>query len=203
MTAALLASMLGIAFCTPAALSLANRFAGTPAAFPRVEVLGVGVVVGAALAVSAVRHGLGLALLLVPLAVLGGAAAVVDAREFRLPDPLLAALAVLAAGVVAASATGIGHGIGQLMAAFAIGVVLSALMLALVPRGWGWGDAKLLPLLAVWLGLVGPAAVMAAGVFTLLSLIPVAAWRQRRSPGAPVPYGPALVGATLLGFAVG
>lgn len=203
MTAAVLGSLLGIAFCTPATLTLANRFARTPAAYPRLEVVGVGVVVGAALAVGAVRHGLGLALLLGPLAVLGGAAAMVDAREFRLPDPLLAALAVLAVGVVAASATGIGPGFGPPTAAFAIGVGLSALMLALVPRGWGWGDAKLLPLLAVWLGLVGPAAVMAAGVLTLLSLVPVAAWRQRRSPRAPVPYGPALVGATLLGFAVG
>ena len=200
----LLGTLLGAGFCCPAAVQLANRFSHTPSAWPLREFVIAAVLLAVVFSVSVARRGAAFTLFLLPLAVLGGAAALVDAREFRLPDPLVGALAVVTIGLVALAVPLFSRGFTVPLAALSIGVGISALLLVLTPAAWGWGDAKLLPVLSCWLGVVGPAAAYYAAAFTALTLLPLAAWRVRRSgPGAVTPYGPSLVSATLLACTLG
>ncbi|TQM11010.1 prepilin peptidase [Pseudonocardia kunmingensis] len=182
-TAVVLAMIAG-----PAGLLLAQRTMHVQIALRPVEVATVTAVTGTTVAVAIARPPADVAVLL-PLAVLGSAAAVVDAREGRLPDaltgPLLVAtllIVLLTGGGVIGAAVGAG-------AAGALKLVASAAI--------GWGDVKLVPTLAVVLtqydavasGIINAALLVAATAI----IVSVA------TPGhnVLVPYGPALVFGTV------
>ncbi|MEO0361115.1 MAG: prepilin peptidase [Pseudomonadota bacterium] len=112
------------------------------------------------------------------------AAAFVDARRFRVPNALVAAIAAagfghaLAAPGVSAPAAAVAGGAALLFgfALFSFGV-------------FGAGDAKLAAAAAVWLG---PAALPAFAVLTMLfgGLVAAFALAARRAPGLAAPLGP-------------
>ncbi|MDN5914214.1 MAG: prepilin peptidase [Pseudonocardia sp.] len=128
---------------------------------------------------------------LLPLMLLGPAAAVVDARESRLPDvltaPLLGASLVVAAfsGSTGARAVAVATGVG------AVAIVLAVLSTELL----GWGDVKLVPSLTIALAHFD---ALLSGLLRIVALVGLTAVlvgiRHRR---AIVPYGPALVIGTL------
>ncbi|GIF07676.1 hypothetical protein Asi03nite_52140 [Actinoplanes siamensis] len=132
----------------------------------------------------------------------GGASALlltlVDLRELRLPDPLIAALAlgagiplaVLAPGRIAAA----------LLAAGLVGAAY--LMIALLPGrglGLGLGDVKLGAVLALVLGLAGGWPAVVAGLLLAHLIgagVAVVALATRRRV---FPFGPALLLGALAG----
>lgn len=131
--------------------------------------------------------------MLLPVVVLGGAAAVVDAREGRLPDALTGPLLLgsLVAVLVA------GHGLIGVAAT----IVLLLVLKTTVPAAVGWGDVKLLPSLVAVLTVQG--AVL-TGVVLMALLVALSAVLVGLSPGrrsTVVPYGPALVVGTLVAAA--
>ncbi len=140
-------------------------------------------------------------LLVILASVLGGAAAVplalIDLRSLRLPDPLVAALA-LGAGVPLALLAP-----GRLGSALLAGVLVGAgyLLIALLPGdGLGLGDVKLGAVLAMVLGLAGGWPAVAAGLFTAHLIgagvaVFLLATRRRRI----FPFGPALLLGALIG----
>lgn len=132
------------------------------------------------------------AIVLLPLAVLGCAAAVVDAHEGRLPDVLIWPL--LAVTVLAGVSTGVAA--TAVLSALAGGCV--AVMLKMViSAGFGWGDAKLVPTLSVVL--VRHDAIV-TGVVSMSVLVAVTAFIvgiRATDRSALVPYGPALVVGTV------
>lgn len=138
-----------------------------------------------------VVHGSRPAAVLLPLVLLGPAAAVVDAYEGRLPDLLTGPL--LGATLLTAAASGPDGLRGIALAAVA--TALATLVTVAVGDALGWGDVKLIPTLAIVLGhqhalLAGLAAVaLLVGVTTAVVSV-----RDRR---AIVPYGPALVFGTI------
>lgn len=136
-------------------------------------------------------------LILMPLAVLGCAAAVVDAREGRLPDrlttPLLACtlLATLLVGdlnTVALAATG------------AAGAALLKIAASAVI---GWGDVKLVPTLAL---VLAHSHAVARGVLLIAAMVVLTAvvvgLTGARTRTEVVPYGPALVLGTIAAAAL-
>ena len=133
-------------------------------------------------------------LLLAPLAVLGPAAAIVDAYEQRLPDILTGPL--LATTLLAATLT-----TDLLDAAVAAGCGLGVALLikALHTEGLGWGDVKLLPSLAVVLAHYD--AVTTGLVLTTLLITATALMCGASGWIGPVPYGPGLVVGTLVAAA--
>jgi hypothetical protein len=155
---------------------------------------------GAETAAVAAITGIGFAVLLsgptsaavlIPLGLLGPVAAVVDAREGRLPDlitgPLLGATTLVALGsgpnglraiIVAAAAT-----------------AGASLIAALSADALGWGDVKLVPSLTIVLSLQH--ALLNGLIYALLLIVVttvIVGAGERRSI---VPYGPALVFGTL------
>jgi leader peptidase (prepilin peptidase)/N-methyltransferase len=131
-------------------------------------------------------------------AVLGLLLAVIDLRCLRLPDRLVAALAVVAGGPLA-----LARPERLATALVAAGVVLTAyLLIALLPRGGlGLGDVKLAAVLALILGFAGWPAVI-AGVLAPhlingpIALVLLATGRADR--GRPLAFGPALLAGALL-----
>lgn len=157
--------------------------------------------IAAATAVAGTTTGLVLhqepmvAVALLPVAILGGAAAVVDAREGRLPDmltgPLLAA-SLLAVVLADRSLVGVGAALGLLL-----------LIKAVAGAAIGWGDVKLLPSLIAALIVCG---AVVRGVVLMALLVAVSAVLVGLCPGrrsALVPFGPALVVGTLVAAAAG
>lgn len=132
------------------------------------------------------------AIVLLPLAVLGCAAAVVDAHEGRLPDVLTWPL--LAVTVLAGVSTGVAA--TTVLSALAGGCV-AVMMKTLISAGFGWGDAKLVPTLAVVL--VRHDAIV-TGIVSMSVLVAVTAFIvgiHAADRSALVPYGPALVVGTV------
>lgn len=140
-------------------------------------------------------------------AVLGVLLAAIDVRCLRLPDPLVATLALvvgvpLGPGVVAAGEPGrLGR---ALLAAALFG--LGYLALALAPgAGLGLGDVKLAAVLGFILGFLGWPAV-AVGVIAPqlingpIALVSLLRGRVRR--GGPLPFGPALLAGALAAIAL-
>jgi hypothetical protein len=122
---------------------------------------------------------------LLPLAVLGSAAAVVDAREGRLPDALTGPLLVSTLAIVLLT----GGSVTGAAVAGALKLVASAAI--------GWGDVKLVPTLAVVLTQYD---AVASGVINAALLVAATAIIVSvRTPGhnVLVPYGPALVFGTV------
>lgn len=132
-----------------------------------------------------------------PLAVAGPAAAVVDAREGRLPDVLTFPLC---AATVLITVLGSPRAAGPLLSA--IGVTFGAVLVAILANGaLGWGDVKLIPTIALVLS--GHDALVAGllAVLALVLLTTICVWIYDRR--ALVPYGPALVVGTLLTIGIG
>jgi leader peptidase (prepilin peptidase)/N-methyltransferase len=136
---------------------------------------------------------------LLPAAVLGVLLAVIDMRCLRLPDPLVATLAVL---VVVPLALG-GEAGRAFLAAGLVG--LGYLLLALLPGGGvGLGDVKLAAVLAFVLGFVGWPAVAVGVIAPHLINGPIALAllvRRRAGPRSALPFGPALLAGALLAVA--
>ncbi|MBA2320800.1 MAG: prepilin peptidase [Deltaproteobacteria bacterium] len=180
--------------CVPAVL----RLVALTSRDPTTELLDVVTVASVAIGTTwvAAARPLPQAVVLIPLAVAGSAAAIVDAREGRLPDVLT--LSLLPITLAAVLTTGGDFG------AATIGAILGGCV-AVVLKAWatamiGWGDVKLVPTLAVVLSQGGSAAT--AGVYVAV-LVTVTALIVRALDGPPsgsgglVPYGPALVFGTL------
>ncbi|MHA6783973.1 prepilin peptidase [Pseudonocardia saturnea] len=155
-----------------------------------------GLMVGVVLALPPER-----AILLLPLAVLGCAAAVVDAHEGRLPDVLTWPLMVVTLLVGIVTAKGSGAVAATVLSVLAGGCV-AVLMKAAVSAGFGWGDAKLVPTLAV---VLIRHETIATGIVSMSVLVAVTAFIvgiRAADRSALVPYGPAMVlgtvGATAL-----
>jgi len=124
--------------------------------------------------------------------------AVIDVRCRRLPDRLVAALAVTAGPPLAALAPEM---VGTALLAF--GVVLAAygILATLTTGGLGLGDVKLAAVLALILGFAGWPAVL-AGVLTPhlingpIALLLLVTWRARGKHR--LPFGPALLAGALI-----
>jgi leader peptidase (prepilin peptidase)/N-methyltransferase len=115
-----------------------------------------------------------------------------------LPDPLVAALAIIAGVPLAVLRP---ERIGT--ALVAAGLVLVAYgILALLPRrGLGLGDVKLAAVLALILGFAGWPAVLVGLVAPHLINGPVALFlllTRRASADRPLPFGPALLAGALI-----
>ena len=166
---------------------VAERFAAE--SFPlRVRVVLAGSAVAAVLAAKVGPSPLLPGYLLA--AVLGLLLALIDLRCLRLPDPLVAALAVTAAGpllLIRPERAG--------AALLAAGVVLAAyLVVALLPgRGLGLGDVKLAGALALILGFTGWPVVFTGLLFAHLIGAATAVVRRRTFA-----FGPALLVGALL-----
>lgn len=125
---------------------------------------------------------------LLPLVLLGPAAAVVDAYEGRLPDLLTGPL--LGATLVTAVAAGPDGVRGIVVAA-----VVTAFAAATVGDALGWGDVKLIPTLSI---VLGHQDALLAGLVAVSLLVGVTAVVVRgRDRPVVVPYGPALVFGTI------
>ncbi|MFC7529043.1 prepilin peptidase [Actinoplanes sp. GCM10030250] len=132
-------------------------------------------------------------------AVLGTLLALIDMRCLRLPDPLVATLAIVGGAPLAVLRT---SELGTALVAGAV-VGIGYLTIALLPgRGLGLGDVKLGAVLALLLGFGGwPAVAMGFGAAHLINGV-VAGWlliSGRARAGQGVPFGPALLCGALVG----
>jgi leader peptidase (prepilin peptidase)/N-methyltransferase len=136
--------------------------------------------------------------------VLGVLLAVIDVRCLRLPDPLVAALAVLAVVPLVVLA-----GPGQLVrAALAAGLSFTAYaMIAILPGGGlGFGDVKLGAVLGFVLGFLSWPALAVGLVVPHLINGPIALSllvRGKVGRRSALPFGPALLAGALIGVALG
>jgi leader peptidase (prepilin peptidase) / N-methyltransferase len=130
--------------------------------------------------------------------VVGVLLAEIDVRCLRLPDPIVAALAVVAVAPPAVRAVADGS-MRAFGAVLAVGGLVGAgyLILALVSGGaLGLGDVKLATVLAVAVGFAGPAAVavfvasahLVGGAVAVVGLVRGGAGRR-----TALPFGPALL----------
>jgi Flp pilus assembly protein protease CpaA len=183
-------------------LLLAHHTRLQPATIRCAEAVPVGLLLGLSLGLStaAAASPVRAAIVLV-VAVLGTAAAVVDAHERRLPNALTAALgaALLITLPATALLTGNPDGLLRALIAAVLAVVVALVVKAARSSVIGWGDVKLLPSLAAALAWAGVSALAQGLVlWVVLLLVTTAVWRVAgfdRSDA--VPYGPALVLGTL------
>jgi prepilin signal peptidase PulO-like enzyme (type II secretory pathway) len=168
------------------------------------EAVPVGLLLGLSLATNAPPAHVAIVM---AVAVLGTAAAIVDAHERRLPNVLTATLGVslLIALPATALLTGNPQGLLRASAAAAITAAAALLVKAVRPTMIGWGDVKLLPSLAAALAWAGVSALAQGFVlWIVLLLATTAVWRVARfDTSDTVPYGPALVLGTLGALLVG
>ncbi|WP_305788433.1 prepilin peptidase [Symbioplanes lichenis] len=154
-----------------------------------------------ALTASALAAALGaspLLVVLLPATVLGVLLAVVDVRCRRLPDRLVALLALLTSPLAALAPGDVPR---ALLAAALTGTAY--LMIALLPgRGLGLGDVKLATVLGFVLGFAGWPAVAVGLIAPHLINGPIAVglWITRRVRS--LPFGPALLAGAVVGLAV-
>ena len=179
------------------------------AILPGVLVPGTVLLAAAAMAVMMARFG---ASPVLPaycyLAAAGALLAVIDARQQRLPDLLTlpsypAALALLGLAALAVPGGG-GHFRGALLGMASALAVFGAQALA-YPAGIGWGDVKLSGVLGLYLGWLGPGALL-AGLFLGYLLAAAAGLgliaAHRASRKSQLPFGPFLLAGTLGGIAL-
>ncbi|WP_157436517.1 prepilin peptidase [Actinospica robiniae] len=134
----------------------------------------------------------GFAVFLVGTAVL----AMIDARTIRLPNRLLHPVAWTGLALLACAAACSGSWYRLTFALASAGALLGAFFLLHKMSGLGRGDVRLVGLLGLFLGWVGPATVfagvalgtVAGGVFGAVLLLAHKADRRRM-----LPYGPFLV----------
>ncbi len=123
-----------------------------------------------------------------PLAVAGGAAACVDAREGRLPDALTVTMLLVTVCGIAL----IGGDLAATLLAAAAGTAAAVALKLARDDIVGWGDVKLVPTIAAVLAHGGGSIVAFAGSAAVL--VALTAWIHRTSEhDEVVPYGPALV----------
>ena len=178
-------------------LLLAHHTRLQPTTVSYTEAVPVGLLLGlSTTAASPVR-----AAIVLVVAVLGTAAAIVDAHEGRLPNALTATLgaAVLLTLPATALLTGNPDGLLRAVVAAVLAVVVALVVKTARSSVIGWGDVKLLPSLAAALAWAGVSALAQGLVlWVVLLLATTAVWRVAgfdRSDA--VPYGPALVLGTL------
>jgi leader peptidase (prepilin peptidase)/N-methyltransferase len=139
----------------------------------------------------------------IPTVVFGVLLAEIDVRCLRLPDPLVAALAVVVGTplTVISGLDGTWERLGRAATA-AVVVLLLHLMIALLPRGGlGLGDVKLAGVLGFLLGWTGWPTVLLGLVLPHLLTGPVVLIllvRRRIGRRTAVPFGPALLAGTLI-----
>ncbi|SDH44806.1 prepilin peptidase [Pseudonocardia oroxyli] len=203
MIAVVVSSVVGAGLCSAGGLKLANRFAKTPEGWRWVAELSVmTAILAITFGICLSRHGIAATLLLLPLAVLGSAAAAVDARQLRLPDPLVTSLALTTIPVLVLARPILGSDPAAVNPVLLWGLALSGTLLVLIPAGWGWGDAKLVPILSCWIGIAGIPAALAAATYSAMSIAMLAVWRSHwDGAGTAIPYGPAIVASTLIAWA--
>jgi leader peptidase (prepilin peptidase)/N-methyltransferase len=126
--------------------------------------------------------------------------ALIDVRCLRLPDRLVAALALTAGLPMAALAP---MKVGTALLAF-VGVLAAyGIFACLTPDGLGWGDVKLAAVLGLILGFAGWPAVVAGVVMPHLINGPIALFllvTGRARGKRALPFGPALLAGALLAF---
>jgi leader peptidase (prepilin peptidase) / N-methyltransferase len=180
-------------------LFLAHRTRLQPATVGYADAVPVGLLLGLSTAAPALSPAHAAIVLLV--AVLGTAAAVVDAHERRLPNALTAALgaALLIALPAIALLTRNPDGLLRASIAAVLTGAVALVAKAARPTIIGWGDVKLLPSLAAAVAWAGVSALAQGLVlWIVLLLATTAVWRVARFDKADaVPYGPALVLGTL------
>jgi leader peptidase (prepilin peptidase)/N-methyltransferase len=189
MTYAPIAATVAAATLGPTALLLARQRMHSPWAPGISETAAVAAITGIGFVI--VLYAPQPAAILVPLVLLGPAAAIVDAHEGRLPDqltgPLLGITVLVALGSGSAGLRGIA------VAAFT--TAGAGLVATLSDAMLGWGDVKLIPTLAI---VLYHRNALLEGLIHALLLVAVTAMiaglRERRSV---IPYGPALVFGTL------
>ncbi len=161
--------------------------------------------IGTAVAVAGL-HPLSLAVAYAAMLLVAITAAMVDAIELRLPDPMT--YSILTAGVVAMAAFEITGAPQGLLRGILGGVLYGGLLLGaglLDPRSYALGDIKLCAGLGVWLGGNSWASlyigVLAAQV--LLLLVGRIVWARHKERGREFPAGPALVAGAIIGVLLG
>jgi leader peptidase (prepilin peptidase)/N-methyltransferase len=159
------------------------------------------VVPGSAAAAGLLAAALGATALLPVLllaVILGVLLAAIDVRCLRLPDPLVATLAVLV--VVPLTLGGEPGQVGRAFVAAAT-VGLAYLVLALLPGGGvGLGDVKLAAVLGFVLGFIGWPAVVVGVIAPHLINGPIALAllaRRKATRRSALPFGPALLAGAL------
>jgi leader peptidase (prepilin peptidase)/N-methyltransferase len=142
------------------------------------------------------------------LAVVGVLLAVIDLEHRLLPNRILLRAAAGAAALLTVAAAA-GNGWAHLRGAVLGAVVLFALFLVLAllaPSGLGMGDVKLVGLLGLHLGWVGPGALAVGAVagFVVQAVIAVVLLLGRRvGVKGEIPFGPALLAGAALAIGVG
>jgi len=166
----------------------------------------VAVALAATAALLTSQRGPSLAATYAPLLLIGAAAAVVDARELRLPDPLTALLLCLALLGVGVHSVVHGDGPAATRAVAGMLIALGALAIGklLRPAAIGWGDIKLAPSLGAYLGWSSWQALYVGMLlwWLLILLVAVARAARSRTGDDPIPYGPAMIFGTVLGIAL-
>ncbi|WP_219414199.1 prepilin peptidase [Pseudonocardia nigra] len=194
--------MVAVAVCAgmllaPTTLRLIRDNLLIPRPVATVEAATVAMLVGL-LTATATDHGRGPQLL--PLIVLGVAAATVDADERRLPNRLTAALFAATALVIATDCVSTGSIAPAVRATTAAGIVVAGALLTktIHTATIGWGDVKLLPSLAATLGSSHGDAVYVGLAYWVVLIIAAAGLTMLLRDGRPVlvPYGPALLAGT-------
>jgi leader peptidase (prepilin peptidase)/N-methyltransferase len=139
----------------------------------------------------------------IPMVLCGVLLAEIDVRCLRLPDPLVAALAIVVVTplTVTTALNGTWTRLGRAATA-AVVVLLLHLVIALLPRsGLGLGDVKLAGVLGFLLGWTGWPTVLLGLVLPHLLAGPVVLTllvRRRIGRRTAVPFGPALLAGTLI-----
>ncbi len=138
--------------------------------------------------------------------ILGGAAALTDVRELRLPNRLtgpllLLALITLIAAAVHARDPGVAL---RGLAATAAGTTMMGIARAVRPAAIGWGDIKLATSLSCYLGITSWQATYAGlllwwVLIAVLAALALITGVLRRTD--PLPYGPAMLAGTMLAIA--
>lgn len=168
------------------------------------------VVIAAALAAMAAlltsQRGAAFTAMCAPLLFIGAAAALVDAREQRLPDCLTALLLSSALLGIGIHSVARGDDPAALRAVAGLTITFASLGIGKIlrPDAIGWGDIKLAPSLGAYLGLVSWQALYAGMLFWWLLILLTAVTRaaDRRKRADPIPYGPAMILGTVLGLAL-
>ncbi|QJY47788.1 prepilin peptidase [Pseudonocardia broussonetiae] len=193
----------GAAALTPLLVRLADATAHRNAVTTAPVRFALAVALGGVGAAAGARLETGHAVGLLPVLVLAGAAALVDAHERRLPDVLTGCLAAGVAVTITLAAVG-GHADGRrALYGFVAGLLLAIIGKWLSDAAVGWGDVKLAPSLTACLAWSGWFTVYVGLLAWALFILATAALLAVRSGRVViVPYGPSMVTGTLIAVLV-
>ena len=121
-----------------------------------------------------------------------------DLRTRRIPTAIVNPATAVGAATLAGTAwrSGAPLRLGTAAATAAGAYAAFAVLHALNPDGLGFGDVRLSGLLGLFLGWLGPAAMLTAALVGALGAAAAALvlLARRRGPGATLPFGPFLAG---------